>query len=85
MSATEPGSSAIPQTDAARHYRFLSIDVTRGIIMVVMALDHASVAWNAGRSMFEAALPPIGSVTYANLAQQFVREITHVCAPASSC
>ena len=53
MNATEPDSSAILQTGATRHYRYLSIDVTRGIIMMVMALDHASVAWNAGRSMFE--------------------------------
>jgi uncharacterized membrane protein len=61
--------------------RYLSIDVARGVIMIVMALDHASVAWNSGRSMFEAALPPIQEVTYTSVPQQIVREVTHICAP----
>ena len=81
MSAIEPGSEESPLAGATRYRRYPSIDVTRGIIMIVMALDHASVAWNAGRSMFEAALPPIASVSYTSLAQQIAREVTHICAP----
>ena len=47
----------------------------------MMALDHASAAWNSGRSMFEADLPPIESVAYTSIPQQIVREVTHICAP----
>ncbi len=62
--------------------RHPSIDIARGVIMIVMALDHASVAWNAGRPhpCLEGLVgfPPID---YGTWAQQLTREITHICAP----
>lgn len=61
--------------------RLVSIDVARGLILMIMALDHASATWNAGRSALETGLPPLDPVQYANLAQQIAREVTHVCAP----
>jgi uncharacterized membrane protein len=60
--------------------RIAAIDWMRGIVMVLMAIDHASVFFNDGRvaedsaAMYVAgsALPPV---------QFFTRWITHLCAP----
>jgi uncharacterized membrane protein len=81
LNDTEAGAPTTPDITTPAFQRFASVDVARGIIMIVMALDHASVAWNSGRSMYEAALPPIDTVTYTSLAQQIAREVTHICAP----
>ena len=64
---------------AAQALRYPSIDIARGIIMIVMALDHASVAWNSGRAMPEVV--GLGPVDYGHWTQQVTREITHICAP----
>ena len=60
--------------------RYPSLDAARGLIMIIMALDHASNAWNFGRVFLEGGLgiPP---VQYPGALQQITREITHVCAP----
>lgn len=47
--------------------------------MIIMSLDHASQAWNAGRPMPEIA--GFGPVDYGGVLQQLTRELTHVCAP----
>ena len=63
------------------HARYPSIDIARGIIMILMAIDHASKFWNAGKAKgIEGAigLPPIN---YGDWTQQLTREITHICAP----
>jgi uncharacterized membrane protein len=68
--------------------RLLAIDWLRGFVMIVMAIDHASVIFNSGRTaidspypiaaFFEPAWTP-GSPLPA--AQFFTRWITHLCAP----
>jgi uncharacterized membrane protein len=68
--------------------RLLAIDWLRGFVMIVMAVDHASAVFNAGRTaidspypieaFFEPAWIP-GSPLPA--AQFFTRWITHLCAP----
>src|SRR5206468_8908488 len=68
--------------------RLVAIDWLRGFVMMVMAVDHASVIFNAGRTaidspypieaFFEPAWVP-GSPLPA--AQFFTRWITHLCAP----
>ncbi len=68
--------------------RLVAIDWLRGFVMMVMAVDHASVMFNAGRTaidspypieaFFEPAWVP-GSALPA--AQFFTRWITHLCAP----
>ncbi|HYV55972.1 MAG TPA: hypothetical protein VE911_00430, partial [Candidatus Nitrosopolaris sp.] len=60
--------------------RLPALDWLRGVVMVLMTIDHASGAFNAGRLMSDSAgmyhpgtpLPP---------AQFFTRWITHLCAP----
>lgn len=61
--------------------RLPAIDVVRGFAMVVMTLDHASGAFNAGRLMVD------GAATFhpgmvLDPAQFAVRWVTHLCAPA---
>src|ERR1700678_3711084 len=60
--------------------RLAAVDALRGLVMVLMTLDHASGAFNGGRLMTDApfsyhpgqALDP---------AQFFTRWVTHLCAP----
>ncbi|MFQ5490929.1 MAG: DUF1624 domain-containing protein [Phycisphaerae bacterium] len=81
MESGKAKSDAIVPNLGIESDRLISIDVARGLIMMIMALDHASVTWNEGRSAFEAGLPPIETVAYSGLAQQITREVTHICAP----
>ncbi|UCG16521.1 MAG: DUF1624 domain-containing protein [Phycisphaerales bacterium] len=61
--------------------RYWSIDIVRGVIMIIMALDHASAFYNADRPRPEVGLPGFPVTTYANIWQQITREVTHICAP----
>jgi uncharacterized membrane protein len=74
--------------DSTRQYpaeRYVSVDVCRGLIMIVMALDHAASAWAADRHQSEILLTGIPAsyafTGYADGWHQFTRVITHLCAP----
>lgn len=70
-----PGSPAELDTD-----RLIALDVMRGIVIVLMAFDHASGVFNAGRYVTDsAAFYHTGSTIPA--AQFLVRWVTHLCAP----
>ena len=60
-------------------YRILPIDFMRGVVMVLMALDHASLFWNLGHDAGEGlqGYRPI----FMDLFQFMTRFITHYCAP----
>ena len=61
-------------------HRLAAIDVMRGIVIVLMAFDHASGMFNAGHYVTDAiAFYKPGSVIPA--AQFLVRWMTHLCAP----
>jgi uncharacterized membrane protein len=68
--------------------RLAALDWMRGFVMVLMTIDHASLAFNGGRVALDSAFPidPIsgaGWVPGSELPQLqfFVRWITHLCAP----
>ena len=69
--------------------RRASIDWMRGFVMVLMAIDHASQTWNAGRAAADSAylLSPITGGpawipgTELDPVQFSTRWITHLCAP----
>ena len=61
-------------------HRLIPLDVMRGIVIVLMAIDHASGIFNADRYATDsAAFYQAGSVIPA--AQFLVRWVTHLCAP----
>jgi len=70
-----------------QHERNGFIDSVRGLILVLMALDHTSVFWNRGRVAWE-GLPVFreGVLVFnypviVSLAQHMTRFVTHICAP----
>ena len=69
--ATAPPAAAT-RVDTAR--RIESIDLVRGIIMIVMALDHT-------RDFFGVIAISPTDVAHASAALFFTRWITHICAP----
>ena len=61
--------------------RYRSIDIARGIIMIVMAIDHVSKYWNAGKAAGIEGAVGLPRIDYGHWTQQLTREITHFCAP----
>src|ERR1051326_8729806 len=60
--------------------RFLPIDVLRGLVMVLMSIDHASENFNRGRLMTDSVF--FWKVGTQLPADQFLtRWMTHLCAP----
>ena len=72
-------SQNLPPTEQ-RISRLPAIDAMRGIVMVLMAMDHASHAFNAGRYVTDsiAWYPPGAEIPAA---QFLTRWVTHLCAP----
>jgi uncharacterized membrane protein len=61
--------------------RLRAIDWLRGVVMMLMAVDHASAIYNAGRVANDnAVMHAVGSALPPE--QFFTRWITHLCAPA---
>lgn len=85
-SRTEPATPAraterpLPTTPAPRSARVASIDWMRGIVMILMVVDHAGMAFDAGHLSTDSAalydramaLPPLPFLS---------RWLTHLCAP----
>ncbi|MCB9663120.1 MAG: DUF1624 domain-containing protein [Alphaproteobacteria bacterium] len=62
------------------HHRLLPLDRLRGLVIVLMTVDHASGAFNRGRLVRDAAaMVKPGEVL--DPAQFLLRWITHLCAP----
>jgi uncharacterized membrane protein len=77
MAAASPRDLAAPVT---RRARLAAVDRLRGIVMVLMTLDHASGELNAGRLMADS----VGLYTPGTplpAAQFLTRWVTHLCAP----
>ena len=68
-------ASARERLSTARTYRLESIDIVRGLVIVIMALDHVRDYFNVGAEADPMANPNIGIAVF------FTRWITHFCAP----
>jgi uncharacterized membrane protein len=67
-------------TDAApQEHRLLAIDWMRGLVMILMTLDHASAAFNSGRLFTDAVALDVYPLPAPDF---FTRWVTHLCAPA---
>jgi uncharacterized membrane protein len=62
-------------TADARSYRLGNIDMMRGLVIIIMAIDHARDYLNQGGGGLDLADPAIDPMLY------FTRWITHFCAP----
>jgi uncharacterized membrane protein len=60
--------------------RLLPVDWLRGLVMVLMTIDHASASFNGGRLFGDSALTWVPG-TALPAAQFFTRWVTHLCAP----
>ena len=68
------------QPSLARPQRLASLDWMRGFVMILMIIDHASMAFNGSRLAVDSAgMYEIG--TALPLDQFFTRWISHICAP----
>jgi uncharacterized membrane protein len=61
-------------------HRYVALDWMRGIVMVLMAIDHASGAFNKGK-LFTDTFFLYEPGTALPASQFFTRWITHICAP----
>jgi uncharacterized membrane protein len=69
-----------PNSAGARLKRLVAVDLMRGLVMVLMAVDHSSDAFNAGRLFTDSAkLYHPGSPL--PILQFLLRWVTHLCAP----
>src|SRR5262245_49917241 len=64
---------------SVRGYRLTSIDILRGLVVVVMALDHVRDHFHYGSVQDPMGDPNIGLALYAT------RWVTHFCAPVFVC
>ncbi|MFW9777731.1 MAG: DUF1624 domain-containing protein [Candidatus Heimdallarchaeota archaeon] len=69
------------EVEISKPSRIAAIDFTRGLVVILMALDHASTYWNSGRVFGEFWF---GSrpVPMPDLLQFLIRFVSHWCAPA---
>lgn len=80
MRAEPIAVTAPPLLVPAEPGRQLPLDWLRGLVMVLMTLDHASSQFNAGRLMTD-AVSRYQPGTVLPVAQFLTRWITHLCAP----
>jgi uncharacterized membrane protein len=67
-------ATAMPVTAAARSSRIVSVDLLRGLVMAVMALDHV-------RDYFSGAAYPAEDLAHTSVALFLTRIVSHFCAP----
>lgn len=81
MTSADPSALAATAPAApAAGSRLLSLDWMRGLVMVLMTVDHASSAFNAGRTIADGAFMWKPG-TPLPLDQFLTRWVTHLCAP----
>ena len=72
---------ARPVAESRISQRVASIDWMRGFVMVLMVIDHASMAFDGHHISEDSALYPNAGTMVLPAAEFFTRWITHLCAP----
>ena len=75
-SATLTNTAALPSQSTTGRPRIESIDLLRGVVMIIMALDHARDYFNGSAYLYDPT-----DLTQASPALFLTRWITHYCAP----
>ncbi len=73
-----PALQKMPLTDQ-RAYRITSLDVLRGLVIVIMALDHTRDLTMLTNGQDPTSDPHVSAALF------FTRWITHICAPTFVC
>jgi uncharacterized membrane protein len=73
--------SGTPTTPARPSHRIGSIDWMRGLVMVLMVIDHASMAFDGHHVAEDSALYEDAASMALPAGEFFTRWITHLCAP----
>lgn len=68
-------------TQANTSSRIACIDWMRGLVMVLMTIDHASMAFDGSHLSSDSAMYPDATTMALPAAEFFTRWITHICAP----
>jgi uncharacterized membrane protein len=74
MSSAAPAIPATPTTAAVHSSRIVSVDILRGLVMMIMALDHV-------RDYFSGVPYPAEDLSHTSVALFLTRVVTHFCAP----
>jgi uncharacterized membrane protein len=77
--AVQVAEPPVTTAGAARAYRLTSIDILRGLVIVIMALDHVRDHFHHGSVQDPMEDPNIGLALYVT------RWVTHFCAPVFVC
>jgi uncharacterized membrane protein len=78
----QPANAGVqPATAAPASGRIATIDWMRGIVMVLMIIDHASMAFDGTHVSKDSAMYPDATTIALPAATFFTRWITHICAP----
>lgn len=75
MTQTAMSTTVVPSQ------RIATIDWMRGLVMVLMVIDHASMAFDAGHLSQDSAMYVDAMTMALPPAEFFTRWITHLCAP----
>ena len=81
MSAMTQSATPSVATTARPSHRIASIDWMRGLVMVLMVIDHASMAFDGHHVAKDSALYSDAATSALPAAEFFTRWITHLCAP----
>jgi uncharacterized membrane protein len=80
--AAQAGLAVKPRSQAAaQSSRIAAIDWMRGFVMVLMIVDHASMAFDASHLDEDSAMYPGSASQALPGAEFFTRWMTHICAP----
>jgi uncharacterized membrane protein len=82
--ATAPARAAAAKTWRPTN-RIAAIDWMRGLVMVLMIVDHASMAFDGGHLSQDSAMYPGAATMALPGAEFFTRWMTHICAPTFVC
>lgn len=79
--STSTGREREPAQPPAQKKRISTIDWMRGVVMILMVIDHASMAFDGHHVAKDSALYPDAATMALPAAEFFTRWITHLCAP----
>jgi uncharacterized membrane protein len=79
--SVSPEMTRQPSATVGRSSRVAAIDWMRGLVMVLMVIDHASMAFDGSHLSEDSAMYPEAATMMLPAAEFLTRWLTHLCAP----